>query len=302
MATTITGLDLEIIAQEGLDALMVAMTPVTAFSSVFTDRMLTKNSVVNVPVIGTISAAADFNSTTNNYGDTDTQAVTEAAVTLSEHKKKTFGLTDEQLAQLGTPNVSKITRAFGRKLGESVVIDLWNDILAATYSALSVSPIAVGAFDSDDVADMWQEFVDAGMNTDSMSLVLNSAYYAALLKDNDLKNFQNSNSAGVLRGADTGVLSGFDVYWSSVLPANGQNLVGFITDGSAMAVATGVLKPHEEQQRSGFFTTATDEATGLTLGVRGYYDQEVGEYKITYEIIYGKAAGQTGALLRLASA
>ncbi len=94
---------------------------------------------------------------------------------------------------------------------------------------------------------------------------------------------------------------------STVLPtsagATGENLVGFMTDKSAMAVATGIpaIQDRESAEKTTLFALMQGP-NGLTMQFRKHYDAADGIVYGTVEMLVGKQVLDAARLARLISA
>jgi hypothetical protein len=91
---------------------------------------------------------------------------------------------------------------------------------------------------------------------------------------------------------------GFDVYETTIMPDNGENLVGFVAHPRGMVVAMRYLQPlrPESYLESG---AITDPETGITLGYRRFYDNDSGKEIAAFECVYGRRTAITDGILRI---
>jgi hypothetical protein len=100
---------------------------------------------------------------------------------------------------------------------------------------------------------------------------------------------------------------GFDIYESTIIPANSQNLVGFACHPSAYAIAGRLPDPNRNTiagfSRAVDYRVMNDDETGLALGMRVHADEKLGKLWVSFEILGGYVkGGVTGALKRIISA
>jgi len=90
---------------------------------------------------------------------------------------------------------------------------------------------------------------------------------------------------------------------SNTIPANGENLVGFVAHPSAMLVAFAPIEPHPNVRKNLVsYERFEDDQVGLTLELREWGDPDSDTGKTTLECNYGKAVGEAAALSRITSA
>ena len=96
------------------------------------------------------------------------------------------------------------------------------------------------------------------------------------------------------------MLHGFKVLMSNAVPANGENLVGFATDGNGIASAFRYLAP--QQGHNYTRAEALVGEGGMTLGLRDWYSEDSGVRKTVVEAVYGFETGIATGIKRLVSA
>lgn len=300
MANSIAGVNQDIVARSGLNAFVKAMTPISAFATNFSSEAAQSGDKISVWRETYPDEAALTKTTHSDYTiqDADSDAI---ELTLGQPVYVSFGLDDTELAQNPPVSMEAYGRAKGNKLATKVLQDIWGLLLTATYTDEIVS--TAGNFDADDVADLRAELSknDAIPMDSRMSLVLSPDYVAALLKDAGIQGADSFGSDQPIREGVVGRLMGFDVYESNVIPANGENLVGFACVPDAIAVAMRYLQPQEGNTYFRAEPLVDPGGSGITCGLRDWYDNDSGTRKRVMECVYGYAAGLTAGLIRIVS-
>lgn len=300
MANAITDLQMDVLAQGALDAMLPILTPLNAFSRNFSSEGARKGKVVEVRQYNKVTSAGQFNISTANYETATDIDWDEVQVTLNRHEKHTFKLNEAEQAVMLAGDVPKELEITAEAVAEGVLTDIWSVITNANYGAAAFVG-AASTFDSDDIMDIRNTCIGNNMNKRELKLIIDNDYYTSLLKDNDLKNALNSQTDAVLKEAMVPRVGSFDVYESTIIPANAENLVGFATDGNGIAIANAVLQPGIGYEGVVAWATATDPVTGLTIGTRAHLDPATGETFFTVECLYGYSVGNTAALERMTS-
>jgi hypothetical protein len=96
------------------------------------------------------------------------------------------------------------------------------------------------------------------------------------------------------------MLHGFKVIKSNIVPANGENLVGFATDGSGIAAAFRYLAPQDGHKYDRAESLVGEG--GITLGLRDWYSEDNGNRRSVIECVYGYETGITEGVKRIVSA
>jgi hypothetical protein len=137
---------------------------------------------------------------------------------------------------------------------------------------------------------------------DEIHMGLTPDYYANLLNDSDLKTHTPSEDEQLLTGRARTTF-GWDLVNLPWLTTNGENLVGFATDRSGIAIVTApnANAPGSEGQLA-LYEVVQDPRTGITVTLRGYYARSTNEFMLTAEILAAYGIGRSAGLLRLTSA
>jgi len=297
MANTINAnLQNNIISQSALDQFTSILAPVQAFSSSFNDEASQKGKTINITTLSNTTSAANF---AGSYASQDTTYGT-TTITLSGHKFVTWHVTDTEASQSSAVELQR----FGYQKGGDLAKAVYQDILSAVTNANFGAAGFVGAaatFDADDVADLRGSAVAANLPVDQCALVVDSTYFTALLKDNNLNPAMTYGDADVIRGGRIPSLFGVgNLFETTALPGNGENLVGFLAHPSAMAVAMRYLQPINGKE----YISARrlyDEESGMVLGYREFYEASTGTQTAVLEAVYGYSVALGGSLIRMTS-
>ena len=292
-----SGYDFTVIAQEALMPFASHILPITSFTKNFSDRQVNLGAAVQVPIITADGSGSTFNNSSNNYEDVDGDTVVLTNLEIGTHRKVTFAVTDVELGQYDV--LKELAMAKGIELAKGTVTTLMNQITSGNFST-EVYTGAASAFDTDDMADCWSAADTAGWGM-RRSAVLNNSFYTNMLKDDDLKNYLNSQTTDVLREAKIPRVAGFDLFSSSFLPSNSDSLAGFICDPSAIAIGTAVIKPISTETMISY-DLVTDPMSGITLAQRVHYSNETGQIFITLEFGFGYKVMRGAALQRITTA
>lgn len=291
-----TGLKREKILDTFLEAFTTALLPLTAFSTDMSADPLTEGDEVSIPYVPLASAAIDF-AGTYTVQDSTWQ---KKKVTVDGHKFVSMGLSDKEVMKTPFATLQQQARMKAYQLAKAVSLDVLGTVTLANFGAAALTG-AASTFDLDDVADLRTVAVKAGWPAEGRAICLSADYYGAVIKDN---NMQDASAAGGTVTRETGRLPRlytFEAYESENIPANGQNLVGFISYPSALGIAMRYLAP---QPGHTYFEARalTDPNTGITVGFRDWYDNDTGQRRQVFEALWGKTVIEPAALKRIVSA
>jgi hypothetical protein len=142
--------------------------------------------------------------------------------------------------------------------------------------------LAASSFDYKKVLAIREACSKAKMPVSDRS-VLDGAYFTNLLGEIVAKSFCPIAQPGVVE-AQIRRLAGFDIFETTILPENGEKLVGFAAHPSGLAVAMRYLEPVADYDEAG---AVTDPETGLTFGYLRYTETQSNRIFVTVECLYG---------------
>ena len=131
--------------------------------------------------------------------------------------------------------------------------------------------------------------------------VLNSDYFETLVNDTTLIANPGSPAATVRTG-ELGNVDGVGVYEYAFMPANGENLKGFVSTAEALLLATRLPTPPDTNKIGGTFEVITHPETKLSIQLRQWYDFKFGKEYRTYTLQYGVGTGDPARIERITSA
>lgn len=296
-----SAIDLDLLAQEGMLAFRAALTPANVFSTSMSDEVKDKGESVNVPIIGEATA----NTFDGDGYEKDGGAVTNAVVNLTQHLVSSFPITDTQAHKGNRNHLLQQAGMHGKAVAKLALTTVWADITTANWPTPAHTGTASN-FDSDDVIDIRTACTAANMPKEMRSLVLDDSYIGNLLKDTHFKNVLNVQDTGPAREGVIGRAFGFNVYESTIIPSNSQNLVGFACVPSAYALAARLPDPDRNSiegfKRAVNYRAMVDDETGMALGMRVHADEKLGKLWVSFEIMFGFKKVIAAALKRITSA
>ena len=297
MANSITGINDDIISMSTLEAFTAAIAPLNAFTTNFSPDAVKRGDKVSI--LRTIAADAALTKTAHTaytIQDADSDAV---EISLGQPVYVSWALDDTEIASSSVLNMEVYGQQKGFQLAKKVLQDILGTITNANFSTAAFVG-AASTFDADDVADIKGVCDTANMPIFPRSLVVDTTYYTALLKDVAIQNSNAFGGSEAIREGRIPNLMGFDLYQSTLIPGNSENLTGFATHPSGLAVAMRYLAP----QDGNTYLTASPltDPSGITIGLRDWYDNDSGIRKRLFECVYGYVTGIAGGIKRITSA
>lgn len=299
MPNTLTDVQDIRIADKFLEAFVAALTALRAFSTDFSSEFIEKGKTVNVPIIGAANSSYDFAGSYSANADSSVSAI---PVVLNRHKVQSLHLTDKEVSESSWVSIERLAISKARQLAQDVLTDIWSAITLTNFGASAIPAVLAEAFDSATVLAIRQACAAVNMPVSERALVLDSAYYSNLLGDAKISHsYLMQMSQPSMMEARIPRVYGFDVYETTILPDNTENLVGFAAHPRGLAVAMRYLQPlrPESYLESG---PVSDPESGITLGYRRYYDNDSGKEIAAFECVYGFKPAITAGIQRLVSA
>jgi hypothetical protein len=302
MASTTANLDINILADLTLEALMIKLDESKVFSlGVATDVAL--NDSVKVLVERYTKDAAAWNISSNNYETQDDDSTTGVDITLDQKIKKTAFVGEDDFAKL---DITKKLKGLGHACAYQMLLTQYNTLTAAAYTNTEEVVGAASGFTYDDLIDLEVVADDAEFGEDRYCVLANT-YMANLKKDGILVTNKAANVDPSVAMSRFDIIGGFNTIGSTVIKsvtgtASTENLVGFITDGSSMGVGLGVPAFTGSADGGVEVATSVDENTGIGIQLRRHYDRATGGWYLNAVILYGNAVVRTESLTRLVSA
>jgi len=296
MANSVTGINDDIVSRGVLQGFTAAIAPMAALNTIFSDDAARKGDRVSVPRLNSALDAALDKSVGGSYTvqDIDSDAV---EIVLNKHKYVSMGADDIEVADSSALVLERYGVRKGNQLAKTVAQDVFSEITNANFGAAAFTG-AASTFDEDDVADIAESCDDDDMPEDRY-LVLSPAYITALRQSGAIKDTSGYGYNAIMTG-EVPMLHGFKVIKSNIVPANGENLVGFATDGSGIAAAFRYLAPQDGHKYDRAESLVGEG--GITLGLRDWYSEDNGNRRSVIECVYGYETGITEGVKRIVSA
>jgi ATP-dependent Clp protease protease subunit len=260
----------------------------------------------NIPLQGTnkmtipfydldTTTSKNFSNTTGYEFDHDT-ATGKRELTINKRKYKPMTFHSEEFRRQPyfRPSVNMALMA------EQLSVDVWLDVLSvltrSNYGA-PVTNIEAGAFDSDEMAKLRKIANDADWPDTGRGCCLTTDFELALLQDDAIKHMDKSGSNAALRTGSTGMLSGFDMFYTPRLPTNSEDLAGFICLPTAVLVGTAPIAPAPGVRSQLLaYDLVVDPDLGIALEYRYWGEAQMDKDREVVEMNYGYDKGHERAL------
>ena len=279
-----------------LETFVAALMPLRAFLTDFSSEFVERGKTVHVPVVGAANASYDFKGSYAQNADSNVDTI---PVELTKHKVQSLHLTDKEYSESSVISLERLARSKARQLAQDVLQDIWGAILSADYDQ-AIPALAATGFDAGKVLKIREACAAKNMPVSERSLILDDSFYTNLLGDDKISHsYLTQMSQPSLMEARIPRVYGFDIYETTILPENGEKLVGFAAHPRGLAIANRYLMPlrPESYLEAG---PVTDPTTGITLGYRRYYDNYSSKEIAAFECVYGFKPAIKEGILRIA--
>jgi len=272
------------------DKCILSLRPFLEFTKLFSTNYAPQNgekySGIAVEVLA--SDSEDFVENSKNYCHS-TNTIAPALVQLTNHRKSTFTVSDKDAIE---NELAPCWSMFGPKSAEAVgkfAVQSIMSLLTYTAAAAQITQATIAALA--DFTAIWGKVVAAGYDPRRCVLILTPTAYASLLAA--LPAYVIGDDQ-ILRSAMIGEFLGFKAVVPSpnssvASAAAANNGFGFVVPEGAIATANRILTPVVEGGGLIEFSTATDEATGFSMGFRTVVDACNGKVSWTAECLWGAA-------------
>lgn len=291
MGNALTTVNHTLLADVALEAFVSALAPLQAFTLNASPKPADRGDKVKVLTVPNQDAAATFSASTG-YQMQDADA-TGVDVSLNQHVYCSWALTDSEIANAPQVEVETFAKQKGFQLAKKVFQTVLAGLTSANYGTSAL--VHDHQIDADDIAELRGVIGALNWPEDQRALVLPSTYLANLFKDAALQNASALGDTSVIRDGVLRRVLGFNVYESNLVPNNNEHIAGFVARPEGMLVAMRYLQPAAEaniiEARA-----VTDPATGMTFGLRRWYNPDFGQVRSVIECVFGSAVGNNTAL------
>jgi len=281
MANTI---DSKLQLSEVLDASMRAfeqsIAPLRAFAmAVQADPLMGTNKVVVPYYPLATSATQDF---AGSYSALVTDTVTQAKeITIDKRKVQAISFTSSERSRQPRFDPMMHGQLKGERLAYDVVNDILSRVSAGSFTGTTIAATAATAFDENDVAELAQYCATDLWTKTGRSMVLNPAFFFALVKRPLLLGANTKGDTNTQRDAAIQRLLGFDLYESAGMPTNTAAGTQAVTGIAATDVITAAAHGYNDGDRVIF--PALTGGSALTAGTTEYFirDATASTFKVS---------------------
>jgi hypothetical protein len=226
--------------------------------------------VIRVPFSNPATSSLSFDYATG-YA-TDTELVTSKNVTVNQLKYRKYSMSDTDFQKINPDSIAGIAMVEGAKLASDVLSDV---LSLATTASFNYANYIGGA---------WSGSAAGNDLLTLQNYIINNA------------NVTNNYSFGGLV-AQQGIVPSYYSFKPSLANVISSNIQGFACINSAILFANSYHQPSPVAGTTpGLLTQrASDPKSGLTIGIRSYYDPKFATTHFICDCLYGYSVGNSAA-------
>ena len=306
MAADVTDANLGTIAgtlvtQRTLELLKLVFPPLTRFTTDFSEQPATYNQTIMTRIVSIPTVVAY--STASGWTD-QVASTTDVPVVINNHKGIPITFNEQLLASTMRRLFEEFAEASAYALAKAIVDDIYTKLTDANFTNNTI--VASTAFNRASVVDIGVALTQRGvpLGLGNRTMILWPVAFGNLVKDSTIiQPIAYSNigiitqptqpDASFMLPVDT-----FQVYTAPNMPSNNANLVGFGGSRSALVIATRTPNDYTSILPGASFGNVqmvTDPDIGITVMQVQYVNHVLGTATNRLAMMWGSAAGQTGA-------
>jgi hypothetical protein len=293
MANTATNMTTQVYLDWTLKGFTDYFVPMNIWTLDASPAPVDRGSQVVVPFVISGSVAQDWAAATGYVAQSATREGLQ--LNINKHKYVYTHLNDTEVANSAITSLQQVAYNQGAGLAAAVATDILTVFTSSNYSngatLDSASLVSVSSLIDVREAVSGLKWPEVGRN-----IIMKSKGFKFLLKDNDLKYIYRG-SGEVQTGAQIRNVFGWEgVYENNLLPSldSGKTLAHVSCNRDAVLVANRYLAPQEGHKYS-VAVAATHPESGITLGLREWYDEAYGRKNSVIECSYGYRVGNPAA-------
>ena len=267
-------LKMKVMSESALQAIYPELVKLQDFAHNYSELEDRPGAAIVIPTYD-LSAAADFNEESNNYGS-GVQEITAANVQLNKHLVKSVSITDRDIADTGVQFVKDAAAGIASVIGRGLnqyVMGMFNSTNIPLSASINLSTKA-------GTTNLYKVAADNGLDVADSIVILNPTQFAALLPHVD---FMQYGGVEAIRYGYVPGYAGFkSVVCSTYLP---DGVDGVIVNRNTVGIASRYLQPLANAYPSVW--KAVDPNSGFSLGFRLFADLKSGRRFLAGEALVG---------------
>lgn len=283
-----------------LKGYVATLLPLTVFCNNFSAAAVQRGATVTSTFMPSGSAAVPFvEGVGYSFSGSTRQDIT---ITLNKHYYVASRLGDEEKQNSSLVNIEDTAYQQGATLAAYLFSDVSSGVSGSNFSN-GYNVASSSLYRVTDLIGIRKlaSNLNWGLNR---NIVINPNVAAGLLSDTAIQAQCRGDASAVREGVLKNVFGWNNIFESNAL-ASGQvsgsnKQVGFAATSDALAFASRYFAPAPEANAMGLEAYAlTDPTTGITIGVKKFYDINLAQSKTIYETVWGWVVANPKAAINL---
>ena len=278
---TFSDLKLKVMSESALQAIYPELVRLQDFAKSYTELEDRPGASIVIPTYD-LSAAADFNVSTNNYGS-GVNEISAANVTLNKHLVKSVAVSDRDIADTGISFVKDAAAGIASVIGRGLnayVFGMMNASNLPLSAAIELSA-------KSGTTELYKIAADNGLDVADSVVVLNPTQFAKFLTHVDF--MQYGGPEAIRYGYVPGYAGFKSVVCTTYLP---DGVDGVIINRNTVGIASRYLAPLGGAYPQTWKTV--DPNSGFSIGFRLFADLKTGTRYLAGEALVGAAIFYNG--------
>lgn len=271
---TFSDLKLKVMSESALQAIYPELVRLQDFAKSYTELEDRPGASIVIPTYD-LSAAADFNVSTNNYGS-GVNEISAANVTLNKHLVKSVAVSDRDIADTGIAFVKDAAAGIASVIGRGLNAYVFG-MMNATNLPLSA---AIELSAKSGTTELYKIAADNGLDVADSVVVLNPTQFAKFLTHVDF--MQYGGPEAIRYGYVPGYAGFKSVVCTTYLP---DGVDGVIINRNTVGIASRYLAPLGGAYPQTWKTV--DPNSGFSIGFRLFADLKTGTRYLAGEALVG---------------
>ena len=271
---TFSDLKLKVMSESALQAIYPELVRLQDFAKSYTELEDRPGASIVIPTYD-LSAAADFNVSTNNYGS-GVNEISAANVTLNKHLVKSVAVSDRDIADTGISFVKDAAAGIASVIGRGLnayVFGMMNASNLPLSAAIELSA-------KSGTTELYKIAADNGLDVADSVVVLNPTQFAKFLTHVDF--MQYGGPEAIRYGYVPGYAGFKSVVCTTYLP---DGVDGVIINRNTVGIASRYLAPLGGAYPQTWKTV--DPNSGFSIGFRLFADLKTGTRYLAGEALVG---------------
>jgi len=291
---TVSNLD-QLFVQGAIEGFVDLVMPITSFSYAVDVNGASLNDAIRVPFVANASGSSAFTYAAGYSGTSN--GVTGKDILLSNLLYQPVSLTDADFAKITPEVVTRLGKQAGARLAADVISASFASVVTAGNYPNSASYTSTAFTSSVALADLDNKANIYKWADGERTLIAGTTLWNSLMNNSGVTQAYAFGGSEAIRNGTIPSVFGFKPYKTTVTLPNSDT--GFACSTNALLFGMAYHQPKGESNGIVNAIKATDEKTGLVIGLRSFYDPYKATTVKVIEALFGVAKGADNGLIHI---